>query len=305
MSCTRSRTSPPAEVTSANPACRAASALRWPTANSGSLTSAARAGLPATAPGALALVTMTPPQVPERSVATGSTRSSGATNTACPRARKAAAVRSLSVCGRVTTRRMSFFPAHDLFRKPVSTFRDHALVKESGAGLRFEFASSFAAYHDRILTQARSGDIVRGGPIRPRDQPAEVNSFAGNIGMPADRRLAGAVEHTEERTLAGKRDRGVGVIDARQQFARARVVRARFDADRALPDRRQKFFRAHDLGRVLDQTEPLQSGERQDRRIDFTVREFAQPRLHVAAQRHHAQVAARALGDRLPPWRLG
>src|SRR5664280_2988349 len=207
-----------------------------------------------TAPGALALVTMTPPQVPERSVATGSTRSSGATNTACPRARKAAAVRSLSVCGRVTTRRMSFFPAHDLFRKPVSTFRDHALVKESGAGLRFEFASRFASDQDRILAKARSGDVVRGGAIRPRDQPAEMNRIAGNIGVTADRRLAGAVEHREKGALAGKRSRRVGVIDTRQNFARARIVFARLDADGALPDRREKFFRAHDLGRVLDQT---------------------------------------------------
>ena len=62
--------------------------------------------------------------------------------------------------------------------------------------------------------------------------------------MPGDRRLAGAVELRQEGALAGQRGRGIGVVDARQQFARARVVRARLDADRALPDRRQEFFRA-------------------------------------------------------------
>ena len=36
--------------------------------------------------------------------------------------------------------------------------------------------------------------------------------------------------------------RGVGVIDRREQVARPRIVGARLDADRALPDRRQKFI---------------------------------------------------------------
>jgi hypothetical protein len=60
--------------------------------------------------GALALVTITAPQLPARSAAIGSTRISGATKTSCPRARNAVAVRSPSICGRVTTTRMIIYP---------------------------------------------------------------------------------------------------------------------------------------------------------------------------------------------------
>ena len=41
--------------------------------------------------------------------------------------------------------------------------------------------------------------------VRMREQPAEADRVAGNIGMAADRRLAGAVEHREECALAGNR----------------------------------------------------------------------------------------------------
>ncbi len=98
---------------------------------------------------------------------------------------------------------------------------------------------------------------------------------------------------------------GVGVIDARQHLAHARVVLARLDADGALPDRRQEFVHAHDPGRVLRQPEPLHAGERQQRGVDLAVVELAQPRLHVAAQRRHLQVRPQPLGNRLPPQRGG
>ena len=81
----------------------------------------------------------------------------------------------------------------------------------------------------------------------------------------------------------------------RASSSRARASSARASMrDGALPGRRQKFFHAHDPCGVLREPEPLQSGERQDRRVDFAVIELAQPRLHIAAQRHDAQVAAAA-----------
>ena len=94
-------------------------------------------------------------------------------------------------------------------------------------------------------------NVVRGGAVGPRDQAAKLHRVAAERGVTADRRLAGTVEHGEERALGRQRGEGVGVIDARQRFARARIIRARLDADRALPDCREKFVRAHDLGRVL------------------------------------------------------
>src|SRR5665213_834305 len=157
------------------------------------------------APGALALVMMMPPQPSPKSVAIGSTCSSGATSTSCPRARKAAAVRSLSACGRVTTRRMLYFPGHDFIRKPVSTFRDHALADEAGRCVTLDRTPGFGADLDRVGARPARSVFARRIAIRVREQPAEVNRVAGNIGMPADRRLAGAVELGQECALAGDR----------------------------------------------------------------------------------------------------
>ena len=74
--------------------------------------------------------------------------------------------------------------------------------------------------------------------------------------MPGDRRLARAVECSEERALAGERRERVGVIDAGERFARARVVFARFDRLRALRatevDRsRRRLDRVGAIGRGL------------------------------------------------------
>src|SRR5665213_3858934 len=207
------------------------------------------------APGALALVMMMPPQPSPKSVAIGSTCSSGATSTSCPRARNAAAVRSLSACGRVTTTRMSFYPAHDLIRKPVPTFRDHALIKKSRAGNLFQGAAGVGADGDRIVAAAGHRGFMRGAAVRLGDQATELQPAARQRGVAGDRRIAGAVELGEKRALASDCNRSVGMIDARQQFARAHVARARLNTVGALPGGGNKFFRAHDLGRTRHQPE--------------------------------------------------
>src|SRR5665647_467794 len=135
------------------------------------------------------------------------------------------------------------------------------LIKKPGTGEPLEFVPGFGADLDRVLAVAGSGDVVSGGAVRPRNQAAEVKRIAGQRGVARDRRLAGAVKLGEEGALAGNRGKGVGMIDARKNFARARVVRARFEADGALRHRRQEFVFTHDRGRVLHQPEPFQSGE--------------------------------------------
>ena len=115
--------------------------------------------------------------------------------------------------------------------------------RKSGTGETLQFVSGFGADLARILAMAGAGDVVRGGAVRPRDQAAELQRVARQRGVAGDRRLAGAVELGEEGALAGDRGERVGMIDARENLARALVVRARLDADGALRDRRQKFIR--------------------------------------------------------------
>ena len=88
--------------------------------------------------------------------------------------------------------------------------------------------------------------------------------------------------------------------------ARARVVRARLDADGALPDRRQKLVDAHDRGRVRRRGRAA-SG----RRAPAASRRPRRRRACAAASRHCRAAARRrrsgrsALDHRLPAQRGG
>ena len=107
---------------SVKPAARAPSAVRRPTANTGSPKSSCARGCRSSARIALRLVTMMPVQgpAPRSTFGTASTRSKGATTTSWPRVRKAAAVRSPSGSGRVTRSRTQITPQRRRERDSVA-----------------------------------------------------------------------------------------------------------------------------------------------------------------------------------------
>ncbi len=95
------------------------------------------------------------------------------------------------------------------------------------------------------------------------------------------------------------------MVDRGEEIARRRIVLARLDGDDALPDRRNEFVGVERLGRGVGEAEPLEAGEREQRRIDLAGIELAQPRLHIAAERYDAEVGPQPLHQRLPPQRGG
>ena len=94
-------------------------------------------------------------------------------------------------------------------------------------------------------------------------------------------------------------------IDRRQQRAGLGVVGAGLDADRALPDRRQEFVELEHRRRRIGETEPLQPGQRQQRRVGLALVELAQPRLDVAAQIDDPQIGPQPPHQRLAAQRRG
>src|SRR3954451_4768971 len=68
------------------------------------------------------------------------------------------------------------------------------------------------------------------------------------------------------------------------EFENIRAVNATFDAERALPRRRQTFFGREDRGDAVGESEALESGGCEyDRRI-LAIVQFFQTRLHIPAQ---------------------
>src|SRR5262249_43129402 len=181
------------------PAARAASAVWRPTVKAGSAVSASRRGWRAMTRAAFALVITTALKgLPGSSTSTASMESSGASVTTWPRARRRAAVRSPSCCGRVTSKRM---PSHD------SSHRR----EEVGAGALLEPAAGLGAETNRIDGGALAMRLVNVAAVGLGDQAVKAQPPGSHGGMARDRRAAGAFEHREEGALGRQRGGGVGV----------------------------------------------------------------------------------------------
>src|SRR5262245_18798919 len=237
---------------------------------------------------------------------TASMRISGASVTSWPRARRRAAVRSPSCCGRVTSKRM---PSHDRWqllasgkdrvrssprkRGPsfffwipafagmngVSALLSQASTpspshrrEEIGAGALLELAAGLGAETNGIGGGALTLRLVNVAAVGLGDQAAKAQPPGGDGGMARDRRAAGALEHREEGALGRQRCGGVGVVDGGEQRERALVVAARLDGDDPLPDRRQEVVDGKHRGRGVGKPEPLQAGKREHDGVDLAGR---------------------------------
>ena len=112
--------------------------------------------------------------------------------------------------------------------------------------------------------------------------------------MAGNGRAAGAVEHGEEGPFRADCRQGVGIVDRGEEIAGAAVVSAGFDPDRTLPHRRQKAVNLEDGGRGSGAAEPVEPGQRQQRRIDGAIVELLQAGLHIAAERLSSTVSTTA-----------
>ena len=162
-------------------------------------------------------------------------------------------------------------------------------------------APSSAAWSRRPSRKTSNAALPSGFTMMPRKWTASLSDPR----VAADRRAAGAVEHGEESALRGHGGRGIGVVDLGDQRAGRGVIGAGLDADRALAHRRQKFVDVEQCRRGVEQAEPLQAGDGEQRRVGLAGLDLAQACLDVAAQRHDGEVRPQALDQGLPPQRCG
>src|SRR5215510_415189 len=174
ISSRRARTPPSADKTSLNPLSRAASALRRPTANSGSCVRALHEGLFLAAFAAFALVTMTPLHTKIGGNWLGAhERRHQHLMSACPKRRGSPlAVNSWARDDN----------AHIICPCPS--------IEISWPGTMLELASSFGPDRGGVLTVASSCDIECRASVRSHDQSAELHCACQYGRVACDRSFA-------------------------------------------------------------------------------------------------------------------
>ncbi len=132
--------------------------------------------------------------------------------------------------------------------------------------------------------------------MRIADQPpdrqplAPIGTVKRRVGR--DRGAAPGPQAAQEGPLGARRQPRRAVVQRRQQRQRRRVVGARLDRQRALPDHRQPLVRVEE---VSDQVLPAHPREAGGSENDGVVRlrlGLPQARVDVAAQVGHGQVGA-------------
>ncbi len=150
----------------------------------------------------------------------------------------------------------------------------HALARHSAERLSDQRAATVA------LTAASVALAVlgaRSGTISPGTSAAlSVAALAAGAGVTYG-------------VLGGHADGCRLVVDGRQPGARAAIVGAAFDADRALADGRQDLFLGHRRA-DMRHAEALQASQRQQRRFDHTGFALGQAGVDIAAQVHDLEV---------------
>ncbi len=136
---------------------------------------------------------------------------------------------------------------------------------------------------------------MRPGAIRHAHQGTQAHRLAApaHLRERGDRGPARAVEHLEAGAFGGHPQRRGALVQRRQERARARVVAADLDPDRALRHGGQHLLRRQHRGGRAAHFETLEPGHGQERGIDLTLGQLAQAGLDVAAQRHHLDIGPR------------
>ena len=194
--------------------------------------------------------------------------------------------------------RVGFGPGH---QQPHFQARTKKSTLARSRNSRPAAAPSSAAISRRPSRETSNASLPSGFTMMPRKRTVAASTRAWPpIGVRQE-----PVQHGEEGALGGKRDRGIGVVDRLDEGARPGIVRARFDPDRALADRRKEGVEVKNFRRRRQKPETLEAGDGQERRVDFAGVELAQARLHVAAQHDRRQVRPQSLDQRLTARRRG
>ena len=282
---------PSAEVDAwRNPASRAASAVRAPTANTGNAISSPRRGCarshaprwrwssPRAANG----------PAPKSAGHTGSMRSSG-TRITVVTARAQHARRCVPRRARAGSpgARIGCIPI--VHAKKSAGARRLSSVPASAPSAAASRESPPRRVFERPRCRRAAGSCRGNRASRPR-----------TLGVAGDRRAARAVEHRQERALGG--ERMPGRRRRRSAPSRSRVMssstaRARSRWRPARP-RAGNVVDVQQRGRGVGTPEAIEPGHRQQRRVDHALVELAQARLDVAAQQRRPSGRAAAAA----PW---
>ena len=121
----------------------------------------------------------------------------------------------------------------------------------------------------------------------PSDFRCSLPAAVDQLRQTRDRRLAGAVQLGQQRTLGRDAQPGIPAGYSLQPVARSCVVLADLETDGALGHRRQHDFGFQDVGDPLGLAEALQPGDSKQRGIDFAFGKLAQAGRHIAAEIDH------------------
>ena len=142
----------------------------------------------------------------------------------------------------------------------------------------------------RVKNRACARDFARFRSIGPQRHAAKRQMVPLNARKARQRRAARAVQHPQERALGGERIAGVGVKDRRERGQRRRIVFARRDSNRALPDGGEKIVDVENSRRAIGQPKPLEAGQRQHGGVKLAFLDLAQAGLDIAAQQANLKV---------------
>src|SRR5579859_7002483 len=141
-----------------------------------------------------------------------------------------------------------------------------------------------------IVSVARVAEEL--GAVGVGDDGFEMQLAISHFGEVADGNLATSTETVEQGALAGGGGAGGGVVQECEMVASGGIAETDFDAKRALSGGGAHDFGGDDLLDQLRFAEAFESGGGEDDGVVFSLLEFAEARVDVAAQRMNVEIGA-------------